>query len=88
MLTPWAIGLLAKIPKPDSPVSWGSEGSAGGSCSQPALIRQCHVNVGGLWGLREQTPGPRKELEGWFTPEPQGCSLLDAKSCRVIRKAG
>lgn len=55
--------------------------------SQPALIRQCHVNVGGLWGWREQTPGPRKELEGWFTPEPQGCSPLDAKSCKVIRKA-
>lgn len=84
MLTPWAIGLLAKIPKPDSPVSWGSEGSAGGSCSQPTLIRQCHVNVEGLWGLRDD-PGPRKEQEPWFTPEPQGFSLLDAK---VIRKAG
>lgn len=84
MLTPWAIGLLAKIPKPDSPVSWGSEGSAGGSCSQPTLIRQCHVNVEGLWGLRDD-PGPRKEQEPRFTPEPPGFCLLDAK---VIRKAG
>lgn len=62
----------------------GSEGSAGGSCSQPMLIRQCHVNVEGLWGLRDD-PGPRKEQEPCFTPEPQGFSLLDAK---VIRKAG
>lgn len=63
MLTPWAIGLLAKIPKPDSPVSWGSEVQLE-EAARPALIRQCHVNVGGLWGFREQTPGPRKEWGG------------------------